>query len=308
MAETRIKLTEQHFAKLPEEKIDKAVGGLEYNGQGDFTVAVVELFKSDGTIEVLSRSWATNNAILEGLGDPARRSYMEDGQLDTVEKDFVSWEPIVEWFVDIRKNYDIKTIGYDPYSSGFIARELEKEGFETVSITQSGSNVEPTLYSLSELMPKISYSGTLFETYIKNSKIMREPSLENLHGRRRLSESTAGINALINSHYCATVLSEPKSTGDNNVKVNVEVSEAITGLKALQREAKAATKALAELREEQAKGPYKGEKVAGKRLVWLDEGEKIVPITEPTVYLDGKEIGKALSRESRTKSFRKGAR
>lgn len=35
--------------------------------------------------------------------------------------------------------------------------------------------------------------------------------------------------------------------------LNVEVSEAITGLKALQREAKAATKALAELREEQAK-------------------------------------------------------
>lgn len=41
---TRIKLTDKHFAKLPEEKIDKAVGGLEYNGQGDFTVAVVELF------------------------------------------------------------------------------------------------------------------------------------------------------------------------------------------------------------------------------------------------------------------------
>ncbi len=35
--------------------------------------------------------------------------------------------------------------------------------------------------------------------------------------------------------------------------LNVEVSEAITGLKALQREAKAATKALAELREEQVR-------------------------------------------------------
>ncbi|MCY9066606.1 hypothetical protein [Bacillus inaquosorum] len=103
-----------------------------------------------------------------------------------------------------------------------------------------------------------------------------------------------------------------ESISDINVKVNVEVSEAITGLKALQREAKAATKALAELREEQAKGPYKGyiagERVDGKKLVWLEEGEKIVPITEPTVYLDGKEISKALSRESRKKSFRKGVR
>lgn len=82
------------------------------------------------------------------------------------------------------------------------------------------------------------------------------------------------------------------ATGDINVKVNVEVSEAITGLKALQREAKAATKALAELREEQAKGPYKGYiaggKVFGKESVTMDGGEQIVPITEPTVYLDGK--------------------
>lgn len=297
MAETRIKLTEQHFAKLPEERIDKAVGGLEYNGQGDFTVAVVELFKSDGTIEVLSHSWTTNNAILEGLGDPARRSYMEDGQLDMVEKDFVSWEPIVEWFVDIRKNYDIKTIGLDPHSCGFIARELEKEGFETVSITQSRSNVEPTLYSLSELMPKVSYSGTLFETYIKNSKIMRDPSLEILRGTRRLSESTAGINALINAHYCATA-PESKPAGDINVKVNVEVSEAITGLKALQREAKAATQALAELRDYmEATGEVtlkNGAEVAQSLRALFDRiGE------EPTVYLDGKEIGKDSGRGMR---------
>lgn len=105
-------------------------------------------------------------------------------------------------------------------------------------------------------------------------------------------------------------MADKRVSNEINVKVNVEVSDAITGLKALQREAKSATKALAELREEQSKGPYKGyiagERVDGKKLVWLDEGEKIVPITEPTVYLDGKEIGKALSRESRTKSFRKG--
>ncbi|WP_238810342.1 hypothetical protein [Bacillus velezensis] len=79
---------------------------------------------------------------------------------------------------------------------------------------------------------------------------------------------------------------ETVDTGGINVKVNVEVSEAITGLKALQREAKAATQALAELREEQAKGPYKGyiagERLDGKKLVWLDEGEKIVPLQDGT--------------------------
>ncbi|MCY9052461.1 hypothetical protein MOE90_01985 [Bacillus spizizenii] len=88
-------------------------------------------------------------------------------------------------------------------------------------------------------------------------------------------------------------MADKRVSDEISVKVNVDVSEAITGLKALQREAKAATKALAELREEQAKGPYKGEKVDGKKLVWLDEGEAIVPIMETTVYLDGKAIGEA---------------
>ncbi|MEK3813129.1 hypothetical protein [Bacillus sp. FSL R7-0685] len=46
-------------------------------------------------------------------------------------------------------------------------------------------------------------------------------------------------------------MADKRVSDEINVKVNVEVSEAITGLKALQREAKAATKALAELREEQ---------------------------------------------------------
>ncbi len=77
-----------------------------------------------------------------------------------------------------------------------------------------------------------------------------------------------------------------ESIGDVNVKVNVEVAEAITGLKAIQREAKAATKALAELREEQAKGPYKGYiyggKVSGKESATLDGREQIVPLQDGT--------------------------
>ncbi|MHC2451285.1 hypothetical protein ACUXP3_001886 [Bacillus altitudinis] len=40
-----------------------------------------------------------------------------------------------------------------------------------------------------------------------------------------------------------------ESVGNLNVKVDVDVAEAIKGLKAVQREAKAATKALAEFRD-----------------------------------------------------------
>lgn len=46
-------------------------------------------------------------------------------------------------------------------------------------------------------------------------------------------------------------MAESKRESIGKIKIDLDVSDAITGLKAVQREAKAATKALAELREEQ---------------------------------------------------------
>ncbi|WP_227005766.1 MULTISPECIES: hypothetical protein [Bacillus] len=85
-------------------------------------------------------------------------------------------------------------------------------------------------------------------------------STTNTYGRR-LSNSynVPPVSSVMSSVDSRTPVNlDPKSgdiyaTGDVSVKVAIEVSEAITGLKALQREAKAATQALAELREEQAK-------------------------------------------------------
>ncbi|PRO41433.1 hypothetical protein [Bacillus sp. LLTC93] len=60
-----------------------------------------------------------------------------------------------------------------------------------------------------------------------------------------------------------------ESVGNLNVKVDVDVSEAIKGLKAVQRAAKDATKALAEL-EAAMKGYEKAQK--NDRLIGVDIG------------------------------------
>jgi hypothetical protein len=51
--------------------------------------------------------------------------------------------------------------------------------------------------------------------------------------------------------YMADNNSKSREVGSLRIKVNVEVGEALTGLKALQREAKRATQALRELEESQ---------------------------------------------------------
>ncbi|WP_439024393.1 hypothetical protein [Bacillus halotolerans] len=87
-------------------------------------------------------------------------------------------------------------------------------------------------------------------------------------------------------------MADKRVSDEINVKVNVEVAEAITGLKALQREAKAATKALAELRDYmEATGEVtlkNGAEVAQSLRALFDRLDE-----EPTVYLDGSAIGEA---------------
>lgn len=55
-------------------------------------------------------------------------------------------------------------------------------------------------------------------------------------------------------------MADNKSRGELSIKVNVDVSEALVGLKAIQREAREATKALREL--ENAQEAYDWRKVA----------------------------------------------
>ena len=87
-------------------------------------------------------------------------------------------------------------------------------------------------------------------------------------------------------------MAESKRESIGKIKIDLDVSDAITGLKAVQREAKAATKALAEfqdLAERLGEKPLADgwETARSLRSIFdrLDE--------EPTVYLVGKEIGKA---------------
>ena len=68
-----------------------------------------------------------------------------------------------------------------------------------------------------------------------------------------------------------------KPIGDNNVKINVDVSEAITGLKAVQREAKEATKALRGLEGAESKTP----EVVRPAMVFDKGPGKVVEVSAP---------------------------
>lgn len=122
---------------------------------------------------------------------------------------------------------------------------------------------------------------------------------------------------------------ESREVGEINVKLDVDVSEALTGLKAVQREARKATSALAEFKEEQEKdgietinslrdiqgsegnwnyseymlGMFNGLELASATMEGRRPDFKEPPSTYSThISLDGKEATKVDEGESRKES------
>src|SRR5690606_21555882 len=73
---------------------------------------------------------------------------------------------------------------------------------------------------------------------------------------------------------------KPKSVGDLTVKVNVDVSEALVGLKSLQREAREATKALRELEVLAEKSPHTAADIASIYALKASEGKAVKSISD----------------------------
>lgn len=276
------------MAESKRESIDRVVGGIYYSGTNDFTSAVIEVFKSDGSVNVIHRSWITKRCLTcEDLTFGKESEFTKSGELEVVDSDFVHYLPVVDWFVEQSQKYDIESIGIDPFGGRVVAECLESRDFETVNIRQGALTLNNPFRNLMALEnDRKLEKGAMLDWYFGNVEICTDHNGNQIPTSQSRAYSIAGFRALLNAHAASTMSNS--SNGNLFVKVNVDVSEAITGLKALQREAKAATKALAELREEQAKGHLAGRLYIGEEYI------------APPVYVDGKKI-----EEASTKIFRK---
>ena len=152
------------------------VAGLDLSQTTDLTCACAVIEK-DGRLNVLAHFWMPAEKIDEATerdGVPYW-TYVKRGFLSLCGDNFVDYHDVYRWFeelVRVHEIYPLK-VGYDRYSSQYLVKDLEADGFQCDDVYQ-GDNLWPVLQELEGLIKdKRIYIGDndLLKMHLLNSAI-----------------------------------------------------------------------------------------------------------------------------------------
>ena len=152
------------------------VAGLDLSQTTDLTAAVAVIEKN-GRLNVIAHFWMPSQKIDEATerdGVPYW-TYVKRGLLSLCGDNFVDYHDVYRWFeelVRVHEIYPLK-VGYDRYSSQYLVKDLEADGFQCDDVYQ-GDNLWPVLQELEGLIKdKRIYIGDndLLKMHLLNSAI-----------------------------------------------------------------------------------------------------------------------------------------
>ena len=152
------------------------VAGLDLSQTTDLTAAVAVIEKN-GRLNVIAHFWMPSQKIDEATerdGVPYW-TYVKRGFLSLCGDNFVDYHDVYRWFeelVRVHEIYPLK-VGYDRYSSQYLVKDLEADGFQCDDVYQ-GDNLWPVLQELEGLIKdKRIYIGDndLLKMHLLNSAI-----------------------------------------------------------------------------------------------------------------------------------------
>jgi phage terminase large subunit-like protein len=113
--------------------------GLDLSSKLDLTAIVLEFLGADGEVFLLPYFWIPE-ARVKFEADRGRRHYeswARDGWLHTSEGDVIDYTFIRKFVGTLGQLYDIREIGFDPWSAQQMANDLAADGFTMVEFRQT---------------------------------------------------------------------------------------------------------------------------------------------------------------------------
>ncbi|MDH8276138.1 terminase large subunit, partial [Klebsiella pneumoniae] len=68
----------------------------------------------DGSVFFLEHSWVPQPRYERDSNQERMRAWEEAGDLTIIPKDFVDYEYVLDWYIEMAQKYDIVQINYDP--------------------------------------------------------------------------------------------------------------------------------------------------------------------------------------------------
>ncbi|MED1205839.1 terminase large subunit [Heyndrickxia acidicola] len=181
----------------------EAVGGYDLGETEDFSSACLEFPLDDGSIFILSHSWIPQARYDRDNNQQRLDEWIQDGYLTVLPGAYVDYEPILEWFKEKSKIYNIRKIAYDRAKALFLNGHLEKHGFVTEQVVQGFVTLGGAVQNFKELMldGKVVFNNNkMFRWYLNNVKLVEDRNRNWLPKKQGKNRKIDGFAASLNSH------------------------------------------------------------------------------------------------------------
>lgn len=179
-------------------------GGFDLAETNDFCSACLEFPLQNNDFFVLEHSWVPRKKIKEDKEKLDWLTLERDEVLTFVDKDYVDYELVLDWFKKQRELYRIDSIGYDPAKAFMLVNEMRKQGFVLSEVRQGELTLTNPLDNLRERFIDgniIHNNNKLFYWYLGNVKLTkRGPNATYLPTKQHKNRKIDGFAALLNAH------------------------------------------------------------------------------------------------------------
>ena len=179
-------------------------GGFDLSTTEDFTSACVEFPLEDDCFFVLSHTWVPEKKMKANHEKLDWQMLQDGGWMTVVPGEYVRFEYVYDWFLEMRKLYNIESIGYDPAKAFELVQALQGQGFN-LSVVRQG---ELTLTAPQDHLKEhfldgkiITNNDPLFQWYLGNAKMTKRSVNETyLITKQNRYRKIDGVAAMLNSH------------------------------------------------------------------------------------------------------------
>lgn len=181
----------------------ECTGGYDLSETEDFTSACLEFPLDDGSIFVLEKSWIPEARFQRDKNPERIKSWEESGEIEIIPGDYVQYEYVLNWFIEMSKKYQITKIMYDRAKALFLNNSLTDYGFNTEKVIQGFVTLGGPMQNLKELLldGKVIYNNSkLFRWYLNNIKLIKDRNDNWMPQKQTLSRKIDGFAALLDAH------------------------------------------------------------------------------------------------------------
>jgi phage terminase large subunit-like protein len=179
-------------------------GGFDLAETNDFCSACLEFPLPDNDFFVLEHSWVPRKKIKEDKEKLDWLNLEKTGVLTFVDKDYVEYELVLEWFLKQRELYRIDSIGFDPAKAFMLVNVMRSHGFVLNEVRQGELTLTNPMDNLRERFIDrniIHNNNPLFYWYLGNVKLTkRGPNATYLPTKQNKNRKIDGFAALLNAH------------------------------------------------------------------------------------------------------------